>query len=340
MTDDALPLKVMAVLQQHTDENHKLTQAQLGRLLEREFGSAVPARLLRRVLRTAAAFDDSIEYDEIDRGRIPDSDGSRMRTNFFFRHPFSDSELRLLADSIAFLPYLPSGQRAQLLQKICALGSRHFQVRPLLATAPPQEENKQLFLNIELLDEAIRLGHKISATYLTYDAGKRLRSRRDQNGRVRTYRLSPYRLLMNAGRYYLICNNERYDDLSHYRIDRLLDIRLLDEPIRPLRDLDPGKQTETDAYIREHVYMYSGDCVRARLRLRTACIPDAVDLFGPAITFDRADGEWIGAAIRAHPLAVCRFVRSLGAAAVLEAPQYLRDRVRDELAAALTLYGV
>ena len=338
MQDDSLPLKVMHVLQQWTDENHPLTQARLAHLIERQYGTEVAPRLLRRVLAALANFDDSIEYIEHPRGGREADNGSSTRTNFFFRHPFSDSELRLLADSVAFLPCLPSAQRRDLLDKIRALGSRYFEIRPLLSTPSRQDENKQLFLNIELLDEAIRLGRKLSASYLSFDAAKKLSPRCRPDGSVRHYRLSPYRMLMNDGRYYLICNNEKYDDLAHYRIDRLQDVRILPEPVRPLQELDPDSQTDTDRYIREHVYMYSGRSVQAHLRLRPACITDAVDLFGPAIDFRQERDGWVQAIVRAHPLAVCRFARNFGNAVVLESPQYLRDQIRADLSAALSEY--
>lgn len=332
-TDDLLPLKVLSVLEQHTDENHTLTQARLAQLLRREYGLNVPARTLRRLLAAMADFDDRIEFDETTRA------GSFVRTNFFLRHSLSDGELRLLLDSVAFLPYLPAGQRQDLLDKVRQLGSRFFDVRPLLTTPSRLGENKQLFLNVELLDEAIRSGKKICARYLAYGTDKKLCSRRDSAGREREYRLSPYRMLMNDGRYYLVCNNDRYNDLAHYRIDRLTNVRILEEDVRPLRELDPGRRTDTDAYIREHVYMYSGEGISAVLRLRPACLTEAVDLFGPAISFCREEGGWIPARVRAHPLAICRFVRSCGPAAVLEAPADLRRQLCSELAQSLTQYG-
>ena len=334
VSDDLLPLKIMAVLQKYTDENHTLTQAALGRLLEREYGSAAPSKVLRRVLSAMTAFDDSIEFEEFSRG----GDGV-IRTHFFLRHPFADSELRLLTDSLALLPHLPASQRADLLGKVRDLGSRYFEMRTPLTASPRQDENKQLFLNIELLDEAIRLGRKISAGYLTYNTEKKLCSRLGEDGRPRVYRLSPYRLLMNDGRYYLICNHDRFDDLAHYRIDRLTDIQILDEPARPLRQLDPARLTDAEEYIREHVYMFSGPGIRARLKLRPDCISEAVDLFGSAVEFQEQEDGWVQATVRAHPLAVCRFVRSYGAAVILETPEDLRRQIRDELSETLKLYG-
>lgn len=140
----------------------------------------------------------------------------------------------------AWPSFLPAAQRRSLIEKIRALGSSYFQVRPLLTTPGSPGENKQLFLNVELLDEAIRQGKKISALYLACDTEKHLHPRLDENGFQRLYRLNPYRMLMNDGRYYLICNNDKYDDLAHYRIDRLSGAQILEENARPLRRAGSG----------------------------------------------------------------------------------------------------
>lgn len=100
-------------------------------------------------------------------------------------------------------------------------------------------------------------------------------------------------------------------------------------------ELDPGVRTD----IREHVYMYSGSGVRAVLRLRSGCVTDAVDRFGSAIGFGPESGGWVQATVRAHPLAVCRFVRSCGPAAVLEEPPHLREKLLADLRETLDRYA-
>lgn len=107
--DELLPLKIMSILQQKTDESHRLTQASLADLLRQQYGSAVPARTLRRVLAAMAAFDDDIAFDEHARTGV-----NTIRTNFFLQHPLSDGELRVLIDSVAFLPSLPARCAAAL----------------------------------------------------------------------------------------------------------------------------------------------------------------------------------------------------------------------------------
>ena len=51
----------------------------------------------------------------------------------------------------------------------------------------------------------------------------------------REYTVNPYQIAAANGRYYLICNYDKYDDVANYRLDRITDIKLLDTPAKPAR---------------------------------------------------------------------------------------------------------
>ena len=54
--------------------------------------------------------------------------------------------------------------------------------------------------------------------YLEYHTDKKLHKRRNKNGKVREYIINPYQLVAKEGKYYLICNYDKYDDISNYPI--------------------------------------------------------------------------------------------------------------------------
>lgn len=39
------------------------------------------------------------------------------------------------------------------------------------------------------------------------------------------------------GKYYLICNYDKYDDISNYRLHRITELKILDEPTKPFEHL-------------------------------------------------------------------------------------------------------
>lgn len=99
------------------------------------------------------------------------------------------------------------------------------------ATLP---QNPELFLTIETLDEAIDAKRKVAFRYLEYGTDGKQCPKRREDGTVREYITSPYQMAAKEGKYYLICNYDKYDDVSNYRIDRMADVRVLDdEPVKP-----------------------------------------------------------------------------------------------------------
>ena len=90
-------------------------------------------------------------------------------------------------------------------------------------------------MTIETLDKAISRGLQVSFTYNSYDIDKKLHLRKNSEGEVRNYIINPYQIVATNGRYYLICNYDKYDSVSHYRLDRITNIKLLDTPAKPQR---------------------------------------------------------------------------------------------------------
>ena len=72
--------------------------------------------------------------------------------------------------------------------------------------------NKQVFFNIDILDEAIHSKKKVSFKYLDYGTDKKQHKKCKEDGTERVYIVSPYQMAAKEGKYYLICNYDKYDD--------------------------------------------------------------------------------------------------------------------------------
>ena len=73
------------------------------------------------------------------------------------------SELRLLIDSLLFSKSIPNKQCTELIEKLESLSNCYFKssVKHICNLQENQLVNKQLFYNIEILDEAISKGKQV-----------------------------------------------------------------------------------------------------------------------------------------------------------------------------------
>ena len=58
-----------------------------------------------------------------------------------------------------------------------------------------------------------------------------------EDGSDRIYLTTPYQMVTREGKYYLICNYDKYDDISNYRVYRITDIQITNQPAKPFKEL-------------------------------------------------------------------------------------------------------
>ena len=83
------------------------------------------------------------------------------------------------------------------------------------------------------------------------------------------YEVSPYYLVNNFGKYYLICNTDKYDDHSNFRLDYTSNIELTDNDIKPIENVKTlGKNFNINKHINDHVYMFGGNIITAKILVK------------------------------------------------------------------------
>ena len=341
-----LIFNILDILRKYTDADHRLSQREIQEILETEYHMTAERKAIRRNLMDLIDFGYEVEYSESVRmTRNPRTGGleeSFILSDFYLVRDFTDSELRLLIDSLLFSPHIPYSQCRELVGKLEGLSNTYFRSRIRHIARMPEDktDNRQIFLNIELLDEAISRKRKISFHYLEYGTDKKLHHKLRPDGTVREYIINPYQLAAKEGKYYLICNYDKYDDISNYRVDRIADIKLLDEPVKPFERLKWANGTTLDlaAYMKEHPYMYSADNVRVKFRVCRAMVSDVIDLFGTDVRFSDEDEGHVTVSAFTNGMAAEQFAKNYGPDVVILEPQSLREKVKDTLEQSLKYY--
>ena len=338
-------MNILDILKKYTDEDHMLSQKEIQDILASEYEMNVDRKAIRRNLMDLIDFGYYINYSENKR-IIKDKDGvereSVIFTDFYLKREFTDCELRLLIDSVLFSNYIPYKQGMDLMEKLSGLSSVYFKSRVKHISRMPKDrtDNKQLFYNIELLDEAIDKERKVRFHYLEYKSDKKLHKRCDEDGKVREYIMNPYQLVIREGKYYLICNNDKYDKVSNYRVDRITDMDILEERIKPFNTLigSDGRPLDLQEYMEKHIYMFAGENIRAVFRITKDCISDVIDMFGKDVKFSEETDTHITVTANVNDLAMMQFAKAYTPWIEIIKPAELREEMIELLSTGLEKY--
>ncbi len=325
-----LPITILDIMRRYTDENHVLSQQEIIHILKTEYDMSADRKTVKRNLMDLIDFGYPIAYTETLRG------GSVICTDWHYEHNFSTSELRLIIDSLIFSKNVRNAQCKQLVKKLSELSSKFFKssLKHIYALSENKGNYKQLFYTIDVLSEAIENHRQVDFKYNSYGTDKKLHPRKGSSGRDWRYLINPYRLAAANGRYYLICNYDKYDNISNYRVDRITDIKLLDTLAKPL-----PVGFDTEEYMKEHLYMYSGGSITAKFCADKIILDDLIDWFGTDIGIFDEDEKHIIVTARVNQTAMYKWaIQYCEHVEVLE-PRGLREKVIQALEKAKERYG-
>ena len=326
-----LIINILDILKNYTDDNHRLSQKQIMDILEKDYNMKVDRKAVKRNLLNLIDSGHYLEYNESNRTNKKGEEES-MYSDWYLVRDFADAELRLLIDSLLFSKHIPYSQCKELIGKLERLSNRFFKSKVGYIRSLPENlpENKQLFLTIEILDEAIGEGKQVSFKYNEYDIDKKMHPRKDRKGVVREYIVNPYQMAATNGRYYLICNLDGKDNISNYRIDRITDIKKLDTKISGKKQAkDALQRLDLQRFMAENIYMFGGESVRVSFRAKRYIVSDILDWFGKDVVFTDADDTEVTVNVRVSEEAMFYWAMQYGEHIEVLEPERLRDKVRN-----------
>ncbi len=189
---------------------------------------------------------------------------------------FELPELKLLADAVSSSRFLTEKKSLEMLKKLEQLTSVYEakQIRRQVFIADRVKSmNERIYVNVDAIHRAIAENKKISFQYFDYDLNKRKKYR--DGARV----CSPYALTWNDERYYLVAHYEKYDGISNFRVDRMENVVILDEPVHQY-----PKTFSLSVYLNSTFSMFSGKSEEVKLRFDRSLINAVLDRFGKNIT--------------------------------------------------------
>ena len=218
--------------------------------------------------------------------------GSRNSGGYFMgERKFQLAEIRLLIDAVQAANFISPKKTNEMLEKIESFISDK-QAKTLRSQIymdkRPKCKNDELFYAINNLYEAIVNGVKVSFTYTRRKITDEFKTVKED----RTFTVSPYALIWSDDHYYLVCNNEKYDNLMNLRIDRIKKVEITSKPARHFSEVSEYKKYFDSAdYANKLFNMYSGEPKPIELVCENNLLETMLDRFGENVKIQKADEE-------------------------------------------------
>lgn len=283
------PLLVYRYLMQHSDEEHPVTTTAIIDMLEKQGISCNR--------KTVYSYIDAL--NEVGCDIMLSKDG-KCRGYFIASREFELPEVMLLVDAVSSAGFITPKKTLSLIEKLKSLVSEE-QANSMVSqvyvdSRSTKCSNEEIYIIIDHLHDAIMRRKKVRFTY-------RRRSIDVYNKKKHTeksFTVSPYALIWKDDHYYLVCNNDKYDNLMNLRIDRMKGLVILKEDYRHFSEVSPYKNKfDTRDYSSKMFNMFSGEVCDVRLKCSLNLQEEMLDRFGASIPLTASDPTHFETVVRA-----------------------------------------
>ena len=200
------------------------------------------------------------------------------------RH-FSPEDIHLLTECVYAAKFIDEKKAKKLVDVACEFVSEH-QADKIKHNAFVSDRvktaNTKVYYNVLTINEAMKTsldGHphvpeKISFNYLRYSI-EDMEQKPSRKGNK--YIVSPYQLIINDGNYYLLCFDDKYQNLRVYRVDRMQNLSLTGIP---RVGEDEFRSIDVANYTKRVFSMYGGTPEHVTIRFINTLLDTVIDRFG------------------------------------------------------------
>ena len=313
---------ILDYLQKNSHQEHPVRAAELQDMLSQQHNIACERKTIYSDI---AALQD---YG-VDIVSLPGKGGGYYIASRNFELP----ELKLLIDAVLSSKFLTEKKSRELIEKLCSQCSVYdarLMRRDVLVSGRVKSMNETIYYNVDAIQDAIAENRQIRFRYFDFDLN------RERKYRDREYLASPYGLCQDNENCYLLAHSPRHGATS-YRVDRMSDIQILEEPRIPCPELT-GKAL--NQYANRLFQMYSGETADVKLRFHRSLVNVVIDRFGRDILLI-PDGEehFVFTVNLAVSPMFLSWVIGFGSKAKILYPQSVVDACKAMCQEALAQYG-
>lgn len=317
---------LMKILLEKTDEEHSITMSEIIEALS-AYGITAERKSIYSDIENLRTFGMDIIGTQ-EEGAFCYHVGSRQ---------FELAELKLLVDSVQSSKFITARKSTELIKKIEGLASRYEASklqRQVYVAERVKTMNESIYYNVDRIHTAIAGNARITFQYFQWNVKKEMELRR--GGEL--YEVSPWALSWNDENYYLIGYDSRDKIIKHYRVDKMLHIKMTDKKRE-------GKKTfhsfDMAVYTRKMFGMYGGREELVKLECENSLAGVMIDRFGKDILLAEVDEEHFSVNVT---VAVSRqflsWVIGLGEGVKIVGPESVVEQVNREIDRLIRQYRI
>lgn len=264
-------LYVLDILKNNTDESHKISADEICEILE-SYGIESERKSVYNDIEALIDYGYDIVYSK-----------SEPRGYFLAYREFETPEVFLLCDAVQSADFISPKKTRELLNKLDKLVSKNEAKknrRRVFIDNRTKSENEQTYINIDVISRALDENKQVKLSYVrhVFEEGK-------VKENIKVFQVSPYALTWVEDHYYLICNNKKYDNLMHLRVDRIKSAECVKEKARHFSEVSDYKNVfDVADYTGKAFNMFGGEKCTIEFLCENNCLEQIIDRFGKSIS--------------------------------------------------------
>lgn len=210
------------------------------------------------------------------------------RQGYYLQHLFTNAEALFLMNACEESSALSTAETNALIEKIQQLLPENKISRmPPLTPNPVKAEHRQTLEDIEKLFPAIAENLYVEFNYFDITVAKQKKYRKENQ----TYRLVPYAVISEMGRYYIVFYSDKHHSFANYRLDKM-------DHITVTKEHSEGIPFSLHDHLRSSFQMYHGTPQTVTAVFDNSLSSIVFDQFGEDIVISKVDETTFTASIR------------------------------------------
>ena len=352
------PYIVLQYLLRNTDEEHVVTGKDIEGYLREGCGIYAERRSIYKDIdeinevnwmleNDADIFEAeaAIEDDEYDEEKLVVYDKNRKGYYVKNRH-FQLDDIRLLAECVNSSKFVSNSEAEKLLDVLCEFVSDH-QAEKIRADAfvidRSRTTNTTLINNIGLINSAMSYNidgephepEKISFYYMKHSINDMSKLTAQRKGEK--YIVSPFRLVVNDGNYYLFAFDDKTQQMRTFRVDKMRNVSYTYEP---REGEDEFRKMDIQSFVKRTFSMFSGETTFVKIQFPDYLLDVFVERFGKKdVSYSKVDDKYSEVFVKvdvSEPF--FGWLSSFGRKAKITAPEHVVEQYKNYLDKLLGMY--